>query len=244
MFFCDEFTNHNDTEAGIRSLELLSKLGYHIDIPVHRESGRTYISKGLLKKAASVASENIRLLASLVNEKSPLVGIEPSTVLSFRDEYPDLVGNESRQEAFNLAKHCYTLDEFIAIEFDNGRIDGSVFDTRRRKIYLHGHCYQKALSSTDHTKKMLTIPQNNTIEEIECGCCGMAGAFGFEKDHYKISMKIGELSLFPAIRKAEKDAIIVAAGTSCRQQILDGTGRKALHPAELLCQCLNGSANP
>ncbi len=244
FIFCDEFTNHNDTEAGIRTLELLSKLGYHIDIPAHRESGRTYISKGLLKKAASVASENIRLLAPLVNEKSPLVGIEPSTVLSFRDEYPDLVGNESRQVAFKLAKNCYTLDEFIAIEFDNGRIDGSVFDTRKRKIYLHGHCYQKALSSTDHTKKILTIPQNNTIVEIECGCCGMAGAFGFEKDHYRISMKIGELSLFPAIRRAEKDAIIVAAGTSCRQQILDGTGRKALHPAELLCQCLNGSANP
>ncbi len=243
LLFCDEFTNYNDTETGIRTLELLSKLGYHTEIPKHRESCRTYLSKGLLRKAAFIASENIRLLAPLVSEKRPLIGIEPSAILSFRDEYPDLVSSELRQEAINLAKNCYTVDEFIAKEYANGHIDGSVFDTRHRRIYLHGHCHQKALSSTDHTKIMLAIPENNIIQEIECGCCGMAGAFGFEKDHYKISMKIGELSLFPAIRKTNKDAIIVAAGTSCRQQILDGTGRKALHPAELLYQCLNGSSN-
>ncbi len=243
LLFCDEFTNYNDTETGIRTMELLSKLGYHTEIPKHRESCRTYLSKGLLKKAAFIASENIRLLAPLVSEKRPLIGIEPSAILSFRDEYPDLVSSELRQEAINLAKNCYTVDEFIAKEYANGHIDGSVFDTRHRRIYLHGHCHQKALSSTDHTKIMLAIPENNIIQEIECGCCGMAGAFGFEKDHYKISMKIGELSLFPAIRKTNKDAIIVAAGTSCRQQILDGTGRKALHPAELLYQCLNGSSN-
>lgn len=238
FLFCDEFTNFNDTETGIRACLLLHHLGYRVNIPEHVESGRAYLSKGLLKKAAAIASKNIELLGPHISENKPLIGIEPSALLCFRDEYPELVGREMGNAARKLAKHSYTIEEFIAKEHADGNIEDALFDTRQRKIYIHGHCHQKALSSADHTVKMLSIPPNHAIEEIECGCCGMAGAFGYEKDHYAISMQIGELSLFPAVRRAEHDAIIVAAGTSCRQQIFDGTGRRALHPAEVLFQSL------
>ncbi len=236
--FCDEFTNFNEPETGIQACLLLNQLGYRILIPKHVESGRAYLSKGLLKKAAAIASKNIELLAPHVNEKTPLIGIEPSAVLCFRDEYPELAGKEMEDAAIKLSKHCHTIEEFIASEHAGGNIDASLFDAQKRKIYMHGHCHQKALSSVDHTVRMLSIPANHDIEEIECGCCGMAGAFGYEKGHYGLSMQIGELSLFPAIRRADRDAIIVAAGTSCRQQILDGTGRRAFHPAEVLFRSL------
>ncbi len=236
--FCDEFTNYNDTATGINAILLLNRLGYRVEMPSHAESGRTYLSKGLLKKARKIAEKNVETFAGIVNEQKPLIGIEPSGILGFRDEYPEIVVNTLREKALSLAEHCYTIEEFITRAFENGEIDTSIFNGGPKKIYLHGHCHQKALSSIDYGRKMLSIPAGVEVVDIECGCCGMAGAFGYEKDHYKISMQIGEMALFPAIRKAEPDAIIVAAGTSCRQQILDGTGREALHPADALYLCL------
>ena len=236
--FVDEFTNYQDVEIGKKTVLLLTRLGYAVEAPQHALSGRTFLSKGLVKKAREIAIRNVEIFAPLVTEETPLVGIEPSGILGFRDEYPDLVGQELQDTARELAGRALTIDEFLARETDAGRITKERFTTEEKKIKLHGHCYQKALSSTEYTKKILSVPENFMVEEIPSGCCGMAGSFGFEKEHYDLSMKVGELVLFPEVRKASAETLIAAPGTSCRHQIKDGTHRTALHPVEILYDAL------
>ena len=236
--FNDEFTNFNDTEIGIKTILLLNKLGYEVVIPNHLESGRTFLSKGLLRSAQKVAQQNVSLLKDKISAATPLVGIEPSAILSFRDEYPDLSGKGLKKDAEQLAKNTFLIDEFLVREIDKGNISKDQFTSEERKIKLHGHCQQKAVASTEATKKLLSFPENYSVEEIPSGCCGMAGSFGYEKEHYDISQKIGELVLFPAVRESSADTIISAPGTSCRHQIHDGTGRKALHPVEVLWEAV------
>ncbi len=236
--FADEFTNYNEADIGITTILLLEKLGYNVIIPKHTVSGRTYISKGLIRKAKVIAKKNIDLLKNIISEDKPLIGIEPSAILTFRDEYIEFFNAETEKiyhtEAKNLSKNVYTLDEFLAKEMKSGYIKKESFKTDTRKIKLHGHCQQKSIASTEALKYILSFPENYSVEEIPSGCCGMAGSFGYEKEHYELSMKIGELVLFPAVRNAEPETIIAASGTSCRCQIADGTGVKALHPAETL----------
>ncbi|RPD41934.1 FAD-binding and (Fe-S)-binding domain-containing protein [Chitinophaga barathri] len=236
--FCDEFTNYNDTHVGIKAVSLLRKLGYEV-IPVeHPESARALLSKGFLRKAKTIAEKNVQLFSKLISEQTPLVGIEPSAILGFRDEYPDLVSDELRNTAKQLAKNVYMVDEFLSMEADLGHIRSDMFKGADKKIKLHGHCQQKALSSVLHSKKILSLPQGYAVEVIPSGCCGMAGSFGYEKEHYDVSMKIGELVLFPAVRNATEGTLIAAPGTSCRHQIKDGTGAKAQHPVEILFDAL------
>ncbi|MEL7586581.1 MAG: FAD-linked oxidase C-terminal domain-containing protein [Prolixibacteraceae bacterium] len=236
--FADEFTNENDSDVGIKAILLLTRLGYEVAVPRHRESGRTFLSKGMLKKARQVADKNVSWLSGIISEETPLLGIEPSAILAFRDEYPDLVSIRLREDARKLAGCALMLDEFIASEFENDRIDRSLFTAENRAIRLHGHCQQKAVASTAPTKKMLSIPINYSVTEIPSGCCGMAGSFGYEKEHYELSQKIGELVLFPEVRKAASEVIIAAPGTSCRHQIEEGTGRPVKHPVEILFEAL------
>lgn len=236
--FADEFTNYMDVEIGIRFIELLRKLGYSVLIPEHVESGRTEISKGMLKKAKVIAEKNVTLLQGLITEDTPLIGIEPSCILSFRDEYPDLVSEHMKVSAAKLAVNSLLYDEFIVREIKKGNIIRSQFTEASLKIMLHGHCHQKSLASIEPSKEMLSLPVNYVVEVIPSGCCGMAGAFGYEKEHYQLSMQIGEQVLFPAIRQTGDEVCISAPGTSCRQQIADGTGRKALHPIEVLYNAL------
>ncbi|MDD4554175.1 MAG: FAD-linked oxidase C-terminal domain-containing protein [Bacteroidales bacterium] len=266
--FADEFTNFNDVEIGIKAIKLLNALGYRVIIPDHEESGRTFLSKGLIRKAKKLANANVSKLKDMITADTPLIGIEPSAILTFRDEYPDLVDPELKEAALNLAKHAVMFDEFVVNEMQNANIkfkDHSItqsisqsinqstnqsiihsvnqsinqfFTDKPLKILLHGHCHQKALASVETTKKMLSIPINYEVEEIKSGCCGMAGSFGYEKEHYDLSMKVGELVLFPAVRKATEEMVIVAPGTSCRHQIKDGTGRRAYHPIEVMYDAL------
>jgi FAD/FMN-containing dehydrogenase/Fe-S oxidoreductase len=236
--FCDEFTNYNDVEIGKKSILTLEKLGYEVVIPDHGPSGRPQLSKGLLKDAKKIAEENVRLLRNIISHDTPLIGIEPSAILTFRDEYPDLVSEDLIEDTKKLALNALQFDEFIAREIDLKHIKKEVFTREKRTIKLHGHCQQKAISSMVPTKKMLSLPENYTVQLIPSGCCGMAGSFGYEKEHYDISMQIGELVLFPAVRQQTDETIIAAPGTSCRHQIHDGTGRKALHPAEILWDAL------
>ncbi|MBS5413077.1 MAG: FAD-binding protein [Bacteroides thetaiotaomicron] len=236
--FADEFTNYMDVEIGIRFIELLRKLGYSVLIPEHVESGRTEISKGMLKKAKVIAEKNVTLLQGLITEDTPLIGIEPSCILSFRDEYPDLVSEHMKVSAAKLAVNSLLYDEFIVREIKKGNITRSQFTEASLKIMLHGHCHQKSLASIEPSKEMLSLPVNYVVEVIPSGCCGMAGAFGYEKEHYQLSMQIGEQVLFPAIRQTGDEVCISAPGTSCRQQIADGTCRKALHPIEVLYNAL------
>ncbi|MEM7374035.1 MAG: FAD-linked oxidase C-terminal domain-containing protein [Bacteroidota bacterium] len=238
FFFCDEFTNFLDTDIGIKALELLARLGYEIEMPMHAESGRAHLSKGLLKEARRMAIYNVDVFGKQVNEHTPLLGLEPSAILSFRDEYPRLVPKDMQEQAQVLGQHAMMVDEFLSQEIRNGRIGPEEFSQDPKQILLHGHCHQKALSTVQVSADILSLPAKYEVEIVPSGCCGMAGSFGYEKEHYEVSMKVGELVLFPAVRKAEANTIIAAPGTSCRHQIHDGTGRKAQHPIEVLWEAL------
>ena len=236
--FADEFTQYNDAQIGIAAIQLLTKLGYCVEIPKHIESGRTFLSKGLVRKAKKIANRNVSLLKDLVTGQTPLIGIEPSGILTFRDEYPELVEDHLKEDAKALAESCLLYDEFIVREIKYGHITADQFTKEKKHIKLHGHCYQKSIASTQPTIDLLSLPENYSVEEIKSGCCGMAGSFGYEKEHYDLSMEIGELVLFPEIRKSDEKTLISAPGTSCRQQIMDGTGRKSFHPIEILYKAL------
>ena len=236
--FPDEFTNRNDVEMGQKAILLLEKLGYQVLMVKSAFSGRTYLSKGLLKRATKCAIKNIQIYDPLINENAPLVGIEPSAILSFKDEYPDLVQGKLKEKAQQLSKNCLLIDEFIVQEFKKGNITSSQFTTVSKKIIFHTHCYQKVLSDKGISVQMMEIPQNYTVELIDDGCCGMAGSFGFEEEHFEISQKIGELKLFPAIRDRKEGTAIAACGTSCRHQIKDGTQEHSYHPIEILYDAL------
>jgi len=237
--FVDEFTNHNDLEAGKAAAQLLTGLGYRITVAGNVASARTYISKGFLRKAKKLITKNICVLGPLVDEDRPLVGIEPSAILGFRDEFPDLAGDDLRPEALRLAQHTYTLEEFIAREFREGRIKRGMFTDEPADVLVHVHCQEKAIATSTPVLAALGIPANYSVKEIPSGCCGMAGAFGYEKEHYELAQKVGELVLFPDIRSASARTIICAPGTSCRHHIKDGTGRIAMHPAEILFAALS-----
>jgi Fe-S oxidoreductase len=242
--FADEFTNYMEAELGITFATLLTRLGYYVIIPQHVESGRAAISKGCLKLAKKYATRNVELLADLVTDNTPLIGIEPSCILSFRDEYPDLVPEAIRQKAKRLGNNALLFDEFLVREIRKGNITPDDFKETPVEIWLHGHCHQKALVGVDKTVEMFSLLRGATVHRIASGCCGMAGSFGYEKEHYKTSLAIGEMILFPTIRKAvthvsnEIPMFVSAPGTSCRQQIFDGTGVKAVHPIEIMYRML------
>ncbi len=236
--FVDEFTNYNDVPIGKTTINLLHKLGYKIIILDNKDSGRAMLSKGFLMRAKKLAEYNVSLFSQAVTEDSPLIGIEPSTILTFRDEYPDMLRGKEKKKAQQLARNTYTFEEFLTREIERGRITKNLFRSDAVKVLFHGHCQQKAISSTAATKKMLELPENYQVEEIKSGCCGMAGAFGYEKEHFELSQKVGELVLFPTIRKADETTVIAAPGTSCRHHIKDGTGKTALHPVEVLYAAL------
>ena len=239
--FADEFTDHQEAELGLTFVKLLNRLGYRVEIPKHGESGRAAISKGCLRLAKKLAVRNVSLLKDVVSEDAPLIGIEPSCILSFRDEYPDLVPPEMRNDAKKLAANCLLFDEFLMREARNGRIGTNAFQHIDADIWLHGHCHQKSLIGVGASAEMLRLIPGARVHVIPSGCCGMAGSFGYEKEHYKTSMAIGEMVLFPAVRKAAESpgkTLVAAPGTSCRQQILDGTGFKALHPVEIMFNSL------
>ncbi len=236
--FCDEFTNYNDAEIGIKAIQLLTALKYEVIIPKHLESGRTWLSKGLVRKAKEIANKNIEMLGFLVSMSLPIVGLEPSAILTFRDEYPDLATDKNLVAAQNLAVNSFFIDEFLAKEMESGFITKDQFTQSPKSILLHGHCQQKAVGNLSDSVKVLSFPAHYNVETISSGCCGMAGSFGYEKEHYEVSMNIGELVLFPKVRANHHTCTIAAPGTSCRHQIKDGTGVHALHTVELLFEAL------
>lgn len=234
--FVDEFTNYYDANIGIDTIELLTKLGYKVIITKHEESGRSFISKGILDKAKEKADFNVNFFKNSISKETPLVGMEPSAILSFRDEYLRLA--DDKEAAKEISKHTFTIEEFIKQEFEKGNINANSFTTKKATLKIHGHCQQKSLSSTEPTFKMLSIPKNYSVTIINSGCCGMAGSFGYEKEHYKISMQVGEDTLFPKIRNTDKNTVIAASGTSCRHQIKDGTQVISKHPVTILREAL------
>lgn len=229
-FFADPFTNYNEPTIGCDAIELLEALGYHVKLSPIENDGRALISKGFLREAKRLATHNRDHLERMLDEGAFLIGIEPSTLLTFRDEYVDFFPDDALfQQAANA---CFQIDEFLVKEAKEGHFVPP-FTTREERVLLHGHCMQKALSSVQHTLDMLHLIPGVEASAIPSGCCGMAGSFGYEVGKYDVSMNIGELVLFPTIRQ-HKDATIVATGTSCRHQIHDGTQVQAIHPIQLL----------
>ena len=236
--FIDELLNYNEASIGIMTTKLLDRLGYGIRVVDHVESGRSFLSKGMLEEARELAKKNVGVFKDLISHDTPLIGVEPSAILTFRDEYPDLLRGDEKEAALNIGYHTLMIEEFLSKELEAGNIKPEQFSEQKATIKVHGHCQQKALSTLTHVKKILTRLGNNQVHMIPSGCCGMAGSFGYEKEHFELSMQIGELVLFPTIRKQPDDVIIAAAGISCRHQIKDGTGRKSFHPVEILWNAL------
>ena len=237
-FFIDEFTNYNDVDVGIKAIQLLHNLGYNIRIAEIKESGRTFLSKGFVKKARKIANRNLETLNGKISPGEPLVCLEPSAILTFRDEYMEFCSQQLKGAAKHIAANAFMVDEFLEKEMLAGNISKELFRNEKEHIQLHGHCHQKALGDVGSSAFILSFPGNYSVEEIPSGCCGMAGSFGYEKEHYEVSMKVGELVLLPAIRSSKNEIIIAAPGTSCRQQIMDGTARPAYHPVEILFDAL------
>lgn len=233
--FIDEFSRFQDYEITKTAIRLFSALGYKVKRAPIKESGRIAISKGMLKRAKRLAEKNIERLLPLIDDSTPLVGLEPSATLSFRDEYPDLL----KRDLSVLNRNIFLFDEFLAKEIDCGNIDKSLFTKEKQNILLHGHCQQKALIGTEFMEKMLALPENYSVKVIPSGCCGMAGSYGYEKKHYDMSRKIANSVLIPAIENTSQETIIAAPGTSCREQISHFSSRKALHPIVVLYNALN-----
>lgn len=231
-FFVDEFTNRLESEIGRDAIDLLTQLGYDVRVLKNKPSGRALISKGFLKQAKNLAEYNINLYKDVVNENTPLIGVEPSAILSFRDDYLRLT--DQIEDAENLSKHVFLIEEFLSQEIHRGHITSDQFSDNPCEVKLHIHCYQKALSNSKYTFDAINILQHAKVTIIPSGCCGMAGGFGYEKEHYNLSMKIGELILLPAVRKSKSKTYILANGSSCRHQIKDGVHKHAQHPVSFL----------
>jgi FAD/FMN-containing dehydrogenase/Fe-S oxidoreductase len=236
--FADEFTNHNEVPLGQKTIKLLNRLGYGVEIPSDIISGRSFISKGMLVEAKALANSNVEKLQALISADQPLIGIEPSALLTFRDEIPALIDADKRAQAEALKPNCLLIDEFIAREFKAGKISVDDFHGKQQKILLHGHCHQKSIAGLTATRIALSIPSQYEVELLPTGCCGMAGSFGYEKKHYRLSQQIANLVLFPRLLNKPIKSIIASNGTSCRHQIKDGIEQEGLHTAEILYNAL------
>jgi Fe-S oxidoreductase len=261
VLFPDTFSDYNEPQIARAAVRVLEAAGYHVILPERRVCcGRPLISKGLLGQLKPLALRQLDALEPYVAAGLPIVGLEPSCILTFRDELPDLV-DDPRAEA--LARQTFLFDEFLARELREGNAQlpftnhqdtkapseqrtkpasnlvSSCLGGKNAKTYLlHGHCHQKALVGTSHALELLRRIPGAEVREVDSGCCGMAGSFGYEAEHYAISQAMGERALFPAVRALDPGAEVVAMGASCRHQIADSVGRQARHLAEVLADAL------
>jgi FAD/FMN-containing dehydrogenase/Fe-S oxidoreductase len=233
----DCYLSYNEPEIGKAAVKVLEAAGFSVILPFGRRCcGRPLITKGFLGEAKKNADHNIRILAEFADACIPIIGLEPSCITTFKDEYPDLATN--RDQAELVAKNSFLFEEFLMGIHNQGQLNLQFAYTDQKHILLHGHCYEKANTATNHLVELMELVPGMIVEEIPSGCCGMAGSFGYEVEHYDLSLTIGEDRLFPAVRAAEPDTIIAAAGMSCRHQIFDGTGKLAVHPIIIIQQSL------
>jgi len=228
LLYVDLFTNYHDPDIAKSAVFVLEKMGFEVLIPKIQEMGRPHLSKGFLKVAKTIAHKAISELKEFAEAEIPIVGIEPSEILTARDEFLDLCDESELANAKQVAKHVYTFEEFLALHLDS--IPTSV---NGNKVTVHEHCHSKALSKKGLSAKVLE-KAGYQVEVLDSGCCGMAGSFGYEESKVSVSMEIGNQRLFPAINRTSVDSNICASGFSCRHQIYDGTGRKAQHIAEII----------
>jgi Fe-S oxidoreductase len=241
ILFADTFNRYFERENLDAAISVLQAAGYRVQVatPADKKErplccGRTFLSVGAVKQAREEAIRTLEALQPCIEQGIPVIGLEPSCILSFRDEIPALVKSDAARKLASLA---LTFEEFLAREYKAGRLKLKLKPASQHAL-LHGHCHQKAFEAFGPVQTVLGLVPDLKVETIESGCCGMAGAFGYAADTIDVSLKMGELSLLPAVRKAPDDAIVVADGTSCRHQIRDGTGREAMHVARVLAQYL------
>ncbi len=231
VLFHDTFNTFNDPHISIAAVEVLEAAGFEVILPGHHCCGRPLISKGFVKKARAAAANTVAHLHPYAKRGLPIIGLEPSCLLSLQDEYLYLLPENT--EAQVVAQHAVLFDEFIANLAKEEKLPIR-FTSASRNILLHGHCHQRALVGTQPTRTILTLPENYHVQEVDTSCCGMAGAFGYEKEHYGISRTMAERRLIPEMRRASADTLIVAPGTSCRHQLEHYDIQNILHPAEVL----------
>ncbi|MBO6524936.1 MAG: FAD-binding protein [Balneolaceae bacterium] len=230
ILFVDVFTNYFEPDLGKSAVLVLENIGFQVKVAENMESGRPQLSKGFLDEAKRIAEDVIRELSAYAEQGIPIIGLEPSEILTLRDEFLDLCDEDQLPQAKILAENSFTFEEFVVNHSD--RLPSS--DTKK-EVVLHGHCHTKALTGNRATEKALKAA-GYSVKTLNTGCCGMAGSFGYEKDHYRVSMEIGELVLFPSLRGKKEEVLVCAPGFSCRHQIKDGVNQRAWHPAELIAK--------
>jgi Fe-S oxidoreductase len=238
VLFADTFNNFHTPVVAKAAAEFLRATGHHVQMPQATVCcGRTLLSKGFVDEAQLRALQTVEALYPHAEAGTPIIGLEPSCILTLRDEFRDLLPGEPRAET--VADAAMTFDEYVAQRADDGAFDDVVWTSKIRPVLLHGHCHQKALIGTDATERVLSMPPGFSVNAVDAGCCGMAGAFGYESEHLDISKQMAERKLAPAVRKTDRETIIAAPGFSCRSQIEDTTGRTARHPAQILLEALD-----
>jgi Fe-S oxidoreductase len=235
VLFCDTFTNNYEPGIGRAAVEVLEAAGQGVVLAPNVCCGRPFISQGLLAQARELANRNIAALAPLAERDLPIVVLEPSCASALQDEYPDLLPGNPKARL--VAEQTSFIDEWIVKQAEAGALNLDL-DSGADRVLYHAHCHQRALGEGDKLAALFELIPGCQARSSDAGCCGMAGSFGYEVEHYDLSLKIAEDRLLPAVRAAGSDTVIAAPGTSCRQQIRDATGRRVLHPIEILHQAL------
>jgi FAD/FMN-containing dehydrogenase/Fe-S oxidoreductase len=233
----DEFNRFNKPDLFPKAAKVLQAMGFKVNVIDIKQTGRALFSKGYIAKGKTVAVENMKTLSHYINRDIPVIGLEPSAISCFWDEYKKLSGLNTEQTN-QLAKLSLTFSSFIAQSFNRDEFSRNIFDTKERKILLHTHCHEKALGSPEDTKLALSIPSGHNVQHIKSACCGMAGSYGYQKENFAMSQKMASLALIPAIEEKPDSWIITAQGISCSHQIEDLSKKKALHPVEIFYEAL------
>jgi Fe-S oxidoreductase len=245
VLFADTFNTYFEPENVRAAAAVLTHLGYRVTALAAADRrplccGRTFLSAGLVDEARAEARRLLATAAPALERGATVVGLEPSCLLTLRDEFRGMLPGDSTDR---LAEHSFLFEEFLAREAEAGRIAVPIARSKR-KVLVHGHCHQKAFGAMGSVQKALGLVDQLDVETVESSCCGMAGAFGYGAETYEVSMRMGELSLLPAVRAAPEDTIVAADGFSCRHQIRDGTGREARHVARILHDLLSEAMDP
>jgi FAD/FMN-containing dehydrogenase/Fe-S oxidoreductase len=243
VLLADSFTTYSEPQIGQAAVELLERAGWQVRLEHAGCCGRASLSKGLLAQAKHMASSMVDRLTPLAERGVPIVGVEPSCLLTLRDEYAALLPDDKRVPV--VAAQAKLVGDLLVQAIDERSLVLSESSSvSRRRVLLHGHCHEKAIVGTAASRALLERIPGAEVEELDAGCCGMAGSFGFEAEHYDLSMKIGDLRLFPVVTAEPASTLIAATGVSCRQQIAHGTTRKAHHPVELVRAALDTAVPP
>jgi Fe-S oxidoreductase len=237
VFLADSFTSYTEPEIGKAAIELLELAGWNVQLVSNACCGRSLVSKGLLDEARAAQGALIDTVGPRAMAGAPIVGCEPSCVFTLGDELPALTGRSDA--ALAVGHQARLVDDLLVEAIDDGSLTlDPASAVANRRIVFHAHCHQKAARATSGSVALLERIPGATVDVLDAGCCGMAGSFGFEHEHYDLSMAIGGMRLFPAVHAAPSDALIVATGVSCRQQIAHGTRRRAMHPVLLIREAL------